>query len=168
MTDREFAARFGMSMPAVYLRRKALGIPAFVAREPIVITPELIEALYLPDSAACQRTGYSSATIQRLRRKLGISSRKRPWTPEVIARLGKEPDQDIARDLGFALRSVQAKRQMLGIPPCPNSLFWRPEEVALLGTMPDEEVAARLGRPILGVQAKRKSLKIPSPRGPKR
>lgn len=48
---------------------------------------------------------------------LGVSRRThaRRWTPEVIARLGVDPDGRIARDMGLTNAAVRQKRLKLGI-----------------------------------------------------
>ncbi len=145
MPDREVARISGFSVSAVQRKRAALGIAAEGKFGVVVPTPDLVELLHQKSVEVRLQTGLSPTTIRVLRQKLGIQ-RFRRWTPELIARLGHEPDSRIARELGISATSVHKKRWRHGIPPFQARRQWRPEELEMVGTDPDEEVAERLGR----------------------
>jgi hypothetical protein len=73
-----------------------------------------------------------------LRREYGVNApgwATNRWTPEVLARLGREPDTVIARELGVTTASVLSKRRTLGIPALlddPEVQVARPDEPGLL------------------------------------
>jgi len=104
-----------------------------------------------------RQTGLSPTTIRALRKKLGIE-RPRRWTPELVARLGREPDLRLARELGISDSSVRKKRERYGIPPFLRKPRWTPEELALVGTAPDAEIAQKLGRSLQAVERARRML----------
>lgn len=41
---------------------------------------------------------------------------KTVWPPEALEKLGKVPDEDIAKEYGIRFRTVAVKRQTMGIP----------------------------------------------------
>jgi len=145
VTDRELARRSGFSVSSVRRKRAALGIRPGGRYGAVVPTPALIELLHEKSIEVKRRTGLSPTTIRVLRKKLGIE-RPRRWTPELVARLGREPDRQIARELGIAESVVNKKRRRHGIPPFQEKRRWAPEELALVGTAPDAEIARKLGR----------------------
>lgn len=156
VTDREMARVSGFSVSAVQRKRSALGIRPGGRYGAVVPTPALVELLHEKSIEVKRRTGLSPTTIRVLRKKLGIE-RPRRWTPELVARLGREPDRKIARELGIAETSVHKKRRRHGIPPFQAKRRWTPEELALVGTAPDDEVAPKLGRsPAAVANARRK------------
>src|SRR5215210_2330588 len=121
ITDTEMADRYSISEAAVEGRRKRLGIPAFVFRKGgrVVATPALIALLHLPGSEVRRQTGLSWQTIYKLRREHGIIAQtlgEWRWSPEILARMGREQDARIAQDIGYSPGRVAAKRKELGIP----------------------------------------------------
>jgi DNA-binding CsgD family transcriptional regulator len=145
VTDRELARRSGFSVSSIQRKRYALGIRPGGRYGAVVPNPALVELLHEKSIEVRRRTGLSPTTIRVLRKKLGIE-RPRRWTPELVARLGSEPDRKIARELGIAETSVHKKRRRHGIPPFQAKRRWKPEELALVGTAPDAEIARKLGR----------------------
>lgn len=145
MPDREVARISGFSVSSVQRKRTALGLAPGGKVGAVVPTPELVELLHQKSVEVNRQTGLSPTTIRVLRQKLGIQ-RFRRWTPELVARLGHEPDARIARELGISVTSVHKKRWRHGIPPFQAKRRWRPEELEIVGTAPDEEIARKLGR----------------------
>jgi hypothetical protein len=161
--DLELARRLNTTPRTVRKRRESLGIPPFSDKQMMYERTGVLETLLeLPDQDIKRRTGMCQTTVYKLRAEYGVpppeveSSR---WTPEVLARLGKEPDAHIARDLGLTPCGVAVKRYALGISSSRRD--WTEPEVAALGTAPDREVAEELGRSIRAVRSKRHVLKIP-------
>lgn len=158
VNDSEIAERFGVNPSSVKIKRDRLRIPPFVDKRGVVATAELLELIRNPSVEVTELTGLKAATIQKLRLEHGIQGRdgRFRWTPELIARLGHERDEDIARDLGVTESAVGVKRRSLHIPPPVRPVRrWTATEGALLGTAPDEEVAARLGRTVGSVAMQR-------------
>jgi len=117
--DMEIARRFSISSTSVVQKRRRLGIAPVMDRRGIELTPELIRLLLtLPPTEVRRRTGLNLKTIAKFQKALG--TRKRPselrYSPEVVARMGKEPDYVIAADLGVSDSAVRLKRHELGIP----------------------------------------------------
>jgi hypothetical protein len=116
VSDRKAAELLAISMGTVIRKRKRLGIRGLGDRGKVVPTSELTELLRDHDATEVRRrTGLAWQTIRALRAKLGLPAPE-TWTPEVLARLGREPDQDIARDIGLSPSGVRRKRLILGIP----------------------------------------------------
>ena len=65
------------------------------------------------------------------------------WTDEMLAQLGKEKDAVLAERWGTTAKTVNLKRNALGIAPY-GQLKWDEAALALLGQLPDAEVARRL------------------------
>ncbi len=82
------------------------------------------------------------------------------WNPEMIAMLGKVPDQRLAEPFGMSLFSVLAKRKELGIPPY-RKLQWTPKVLARLGKVRDIVIAEEMGAGVSTVRTKRSELGIP-------
>jgi hypothetical protein len=165
VTDEEVARRYGIPFRRVAAKRRELDIPSHSAGTEIVVTPALLELLREPTIVVMQRTGISGNVIAELRRKHGIvaaSYYERRWSPAVVARLGKVPDMEIARELGVHPSQVAKKRKSLGIPAGRPSRRWLPHELALLEKLPDEAVAERLGRSVEAVETQRLRLTRPA------
>lgn len=89
----------------------------------------------------------------------GTRSHVARWTPELDARLGKEPDATIADDMGITRKAVSYRRRVLGIPasfdrtrnvpPPPmgghNKLTLPDGIIARLGTAPDYMLGDEIG-----------------------
>ena len=119
VSDLEVARRFSISSSTVVLERRRLGIPPVVDRRGIEHPPALLGLLRLPPSEVRRRTGLNPKTIAVLRERYGIRSLRAAelrYTPEVIARMGKESDKAIASDLSCSPTAVLLKRRSLGIP----------------------------------------------------
>ncbi len=84
------------------------------------------------------------------------------WTPEVVSRLGKEPDEWLANDLYVSPAEVRQQRRTRGIPQWTAPGHWQKDELALLGTALDKEVARRTGRTPAAVKRKRRLMGITS------
>lgn len=80
------------------------------------------------------------------------------WTDEVIALLGKIPDQELADQLGCDRKTVEYRRKVLGISKCGNRTRSNPPDmggwnvidlpdnvVSKLGTMPDYKLGEMFG-----------------------
>jgi hypothetical protein len=85
---------------------------------------------------------------------------KRRWTAAEIARLGREPDVQIARDLGIGVATVAAERRQRGIRSWLRRFEWTPEALGLLGMQTDQRVAEMLGVSRTLVAKKRRELDI--------
>lgn len=83
------------------------------------------------------------------------------WSDEMLAQLGQEKDVLLAERWGTSAKTVNLKRNALGIPAY-GHFQWAPEAVALLGTQPDAAVAQQLGISKASVVAKRGELGIAS------
>ena len=81
------------------------------------------------------------------------------WTEAMLAQLGQEKDAVLAERWGTSAKTVNLKRNALGIPAY-GHFQWTPEAVALLGTLPDAQVAQQLGISKASVVAKRGALGI--------
>jgi hypothetical protein len=83
------------------------------------------------------------------------------WTPEVLARLGKAPDSEIAKDMGCSQTAVADQRIKLRIPKFTDSK-WTLETIARLGKEPDSTIAKDLDCWFSVVAVKRQKLGIPA------
>lgn len=151
--DPEVAERFDIGLSAVVLERQRRGIEPWKHDSRIVRDRKMIPVLQLSTEEASRRLGIGRETVRQLRKHFGIPapSRKRPWPPDILARLGGEPDEVIARELGVKVKTVALKRQRLGRLERPLKP-WTAEDEALLGTAPDAEIARRIGRSLRAVQ----------------
>lgn len=119
VSDLEIARRYSISSSTVVVERRRLGVPPVMDRRGIEHPPEVLAQLSLPPSEARRRTGLNLNTIKALRKRYGIRSLRASelrYTPEAIARMGKESDEAIAIDLGCSPSAVLQKRHSLGIP----------------------------------------------------
>jgi hypothetical protein len=118
------------------------------------------------DSALAQEFSVSYNRVRAERLKLGIASRKQQkWTPEVLASLGTESDEKIAKRLGAYPSEVTRIRQRLGISPFGmprerKSHKWKRSEIKLLGKLPDAKIARQLGIDPSTVAWKRRGMGI--------
>ena len=83
------------------------------------------------------------------------------WTDDMLAQLGKEKDAVLAERWGTTAKTVNLKRNALGIPAF-GHVQWTGEMLALLGTDSDAELAKRWDMSKASVLAKRKELDIAS------
>ena len=81
------------------------------------------------------------------------------WTDDMLAQLGKEKDAVLAERWGTSAKTVNLKRNALGIAAF-GHFQWTKEAVAMLGKEPDAEVARQLGISKASVVAKRVELDI--------
>jgi hypothetical protein len=163
--DGQVARLYSISVASVIRQRNRLGIRGFIDCGKVVPTPELVQLLRENSTEVRRRTGLCWLTIRQLRAKLGITAPE-PWTLEALARLGRESDTCIGRDIGLSPSVVRKKRLDLHIRAFRPPRRWQPEEFAMLGTAPDEEIARRLGRSTDCVQRRRRKLRIPQARFP--
>lgn len=77
----------------------------------------------------------------------------------MIARLGREPDAVIARELGISPTSVLSKRRTLGIAAWVRH-SWTAAERRWLGRVRDRQIARRLGVSTTLVKNERRRLGI--------
>jgi len=91
-----------------------------------------------------------------------VNQDKVPWTPELLALLGKLPDSELAKRLGCSPQAVSAMRRKLGIKSYsghgPGICAWGQTELGLLRNFSDKEVARTTGRSLGEIAEKRKSL----------
>lgn len=122
--DTEIGRRFRINPTSIEGKRRQLGIPPYRDSRPILRSPRLKALLKLRTFELRKKYGLWPATVVQLRRELGVPRpyvEPQRWTPDAVARLGKEPDTAIARDLGITSGTVGDKRHRLGI-----SAFRRP------------------------------------------
>ncbi len=94
---------------------------------------------------------------------MGIASvaKRREWTPEEAALVGKRPDAEIAKRLRRTRGDVAAKRQHLGVAYIAQAKRpWTAEEERLLGKDRDEETAKQIQRTLGAVRLRRIQLRI--------
>jgi hypothetical protein len=84
----------------------------------------------------------------------------RPWTPEEDEVLRALAPTEVARQTGRSLRSVYARRNILGLGA---ARLWKPEEDELVRTLPAAEVAERTGRTLTAVYQRRQALRVTRP-----
>ncbi len=170
MPDRAAAEHLGLSLTTVWVRRRALGIAPFKPSHDVEWSPEKIELLgRVADAELARRWGTVEATVQRKREELGrapLRFRSGPTeirgarAQELLDRLGKVPDVEIAEDLGLTRGAVGKLRRRLGISAYHPVEHWSASEIELLGTLPDLKVADRIGRSRKAVTQKRRKLRI--------
>ena len=83
------------------------------------------------------------------------------WTEDMLAQLGTDKDAVLAERWGTSAKTVNLKRNALGIPAF-ALVQWTLEMQAALGTDSDAELAKRWGMSKASVVAKRKELGIAS------
>ena len=66
------------------------------------------------------------------------------WTEEMLAQLGQEKDAVLAERWGTSAKTVNLKRNALGIAAF-GHFQWTPAAQALLGTQADAHIAQQLG-----------------------
>jgi len=98
------------------------------------------------------------------RRKLKAIPYQNPafhgWSTQELALLGQLPDDEVVARTGHPLKSVQIKRQALGMLVRPHPAPWTATEDRLLGTIADTLLAAQLGRSRSQVRLRRIALSI--------
>lgn len=110
-TDGELAEQLGIQPMCVTAKRRQLGIESFAKASGMktsrVWTEREIALLGTkPDVEVARELGLGIGVVWKKRNQLGIptdpSSTRSPvkWTPEILARLGREPLQKIAEDIG--------------------------------------------------------------------
>ena len=161
--DLEVARRFRISPQSVRLKREHLRIAAYRSARPIARTPALRAALKLPNRALRERYQMSAFVITKLRREYGVPAPGRHphrWVKAMVARLGKETDSSLAREMGLSPSAVHMKRESLGIPRFSRARRWKASELRLLGRLSDAELGRRLGIAGAAVGVKRRSLGV--------
>jgi len=116
--DTQIAERFAIDAGSVSRKREQLRVPPCSPTERYIArSPALVALLRLPNRQVMRRAEICKATVLKLRHELGIRAPyRRRWTPELVARLGREPDPRIAADLGVTPGAIWDKRRQLGIP----------------------------------------------------
>lgn len=147
---RKFAQRHGVSPNQVLVERRRRGI-AGPFDKPRGI-PESLQALLgtMPDKEFAARFGYDAQHVGTFRVRVGIASyRKRQfafaWTPHRLSRLGRVPDQHLARTWGVCRDRVRAKRLELGRGPAVRRAVWTEEMRAAVRCRPQRAVMALYG-----------------------
>ena len=79
------------------------------------------------------------------------------WTSDMLAQLGQEKDAVLAERWGTTAKTVNLKRNALGIAAFAQTqqFQWTAQALALLGTMADAELAQQLGISKASVVARR-------------
>lgn len=114
--DKVLAAELGLSESAVKAQRRKYEAP----HERRGMPPEAARDLgQLTDMAVALKYGRSYDTARAWRIKAGLPAvvHRKPWSRAEIARLGRLPDSDLARELGRRASHIKAKREALGIAP---------------------------------------------------
>ena len=103
-----------------------------------------------------------SAKRKKARRPAAHIHIKRCWTPDNLARLGREPDQTIANSMGLTRATVGHMRRKLGIPPLSKPQpRWTKTMISRLGKETDAVIARTFDLDFRAVYSKRRSLGIP-------
>ncbi len=156
MTDKALAEQVGIYFMTARRRRIKLKIPPFQAeRRTVMRNTSARKLLFKPNQEIDE---VSKGTVGQLRREFGIPCPKPPsrWTPEILARLGQEPDALIAEDMGLLPDTVRKKRYEQQRWLREPRRRWTEEEETLLLTIPDNhEAARRLGRTVRAIRHKR-------------
>jgi DNA-binding CsgD family transcriptional regulator len=125
-TDRELAEKWGIGIMCVIDKRRQLGINAYYTskglRMPHQWKDDEIKLLGTDtDPKIAEKLGIGVGIVWKKRQELKIPAHlgKRNishlWTPEILARLGKESYRSIAKDLNISHESVRNKCIQLGI-----------------------------------------------------
>ncbi len=166
ISDAKFTRKYHMTKDTVKRKRDRLNIPAYSDQaKPIARTPQIATLLKQPNKEIVKKTGISKNTIRKLRKEYGVTipiKHNPKWSPKIIARLGKESDAKIAKDIKLTSCAVSYMRRSLNIKPCSNIRKWHNKEINLLGTAPDKEISQKINRSLDAVTNKRKSLNISS------
>lgn len=103
----------------------------------------------------------------------GAKYRDFVWTEEILARLGKIPDEELGREIGLPRRCIERKRHNLSIPKCGNRFYvippmggWNKTELpqhilARLGTIPDAILGKEIGVSKYVIARERRKRNIP-------
>ncbi|HSL83195.1 MAG TPA: hypothetical protein VLF66_10480, partial [Thermoanaerobaculia bacterium] len=152
-SDRRVAEELGISARSVLAKRLALGIPASLESHPVERNEQVAALLNLPNTEVIRRTGLTWATVQRLRKNLGV--------PEpTFQDLDPAASGEVDREHSTATEQAARVEALSGLPDDWRShRAWQPEELALVGTAPDPEIAKRLNRTIEGVKSQRRKLR---------
>ena len=166
-SDMCLARSLGVKSTVVRKKRLELGVLRY---RKVNWTPELIAKLGQDyDIRIAHLLGVSFKTVAMVRRALGIAGYRRVptavylkdgWTPEMIAKLGRNTDAHVARELGVSNKAVFAARHALGLSTGSGSK-WTTEVLAMLGNRSDGSLAKELGVSPQAVQGKRTRLGIP-------
>jgi hypothetical protein len=112
---------WGVGLECVWRWRKALDVTVMKNER----THELIRAASEAGAAKSRDEPLPREQVERRRQtaidlNLGRNLRRggngQPWTQARLARLGKEPDDVLAREFGCPANAVRVMRNMLGIP----------------------------------------------------
>lgn len=160
-TDKEVAARLGISRARVAGERRKRGVAPFKPRAARVVwTPAMVRRLgKVADHRVAERFGIGEDTVRRERSRRGIPPLKTDsWKvlrkPE-LRRLLRLQTNEVVRRTGLNEKTVRKLRSDLGIRQPGKVTGWTRETLSLLGRVPDEELAARLGLAVGTVRLKR-------------
>ncbi len=173
-SDREIADRIGVSNYTVAYKRRSLGIATRSAGSKKSLLDKLnarqIAKLgTAPDIELARLWGTHRHQVALARRCLGIDnfviqSIEEFWTPELVERLGKTPDREIADELGVSVTRIAGFRNRNGIanqqPDAHQKIDWNPELIKRLGQITDAKLAHELGVSHQLIQQKRNQLGI--------
>lgn len=166
IADSAFAKRFMLGLHTVQFKRQDLGIPADHGTSKMIERHAKVAALLSqPNQDVCRLAQVGVSTVYAVRRELGVATpdtRRKRWTPQKIAMLGKQPDAVVAARLEISQTGVSYMRRVLGIAAYTRTQTWTPAELALLGTASDQCIAEQLGCSRNSVEKKRRALRIAS------
>lgn len=124
-SDNEIAQRIGVSSYTVSYKRRSLGIATRSKRSKDCLLDKLSARQIAklgtaPDTELARLWSTHRHQVALARRSLGIKnfttqSIAQFWTPEVVKRLGKVPDREIADELGVSVARIAAFRNRNGI-----------------------------------------------------
>jgi DNA-binding CsgD family transcriptional regulator len=116
--DKELAAQFNISPPAIYHWRKKMHIPSCITRKSFLNHAKLEQVRdilsLVPGEKIAQQLGISKTTVYWHRQAMKVSEKN----PEIIGKLGIEHDKAIAREYDINIDIVKTLRGIHGIPPC--------------------------------------------------
>jgi hypothetical protein len=131
-TDREIADEYGSCVPTICRIRNDLGIPnsrkrgrpgpkSILPEEAGELTPYLCIFVFLSNKEIARRSGLSFRDVgvfrkeHKIRRAAKSDSGGSKW-PEIIVRMGKQPDRELADEYGVYPHLISQMRTRLQIP----------------------------------------------------
>jgi len=154
--DQSIVEQFGINHESVRRRRSKLKIASFQAPRRTIVRTSAVRALLSNPTQEINEVSSSAVCILRQELKVAPPPRVSVWTPELLARLGNEPDEEIAADTGLSRHTVRLKRCQLQRWNREPRRRWSKEDEVLLLTIPDDhEAAKRLDRTVKAIKHKR-------------
>jgi hypothetical protein len=157
-SEQAVAHWWGVSLPTVWLWRKALGVPATNEGTRRLRHDYALE----PAITAARQKAHAKVGDPARRKKIAASKRGRPRPRHVVeavaaAHRGKAAGEQTRARMSAAHRKRRTRPPKAGRP-------WTDAEDELVRTRPPKEVAARTGRTVAAVYVRRQVLGVPDGR----